>query len=58
MVNVPFTIDIFKIFQKNGVPENFIDRCFKLFSNRTQVPTVEKKRLRLFLPYLGTISLL
>ena len=49
-------------FQKNGYPENFIDRCFKLFLNRIhilkeKVPTVEKKPLRLVLPYLGTIPL-
>ena len=51
-----------EIFQKNGHPENFIDRCFKLFLNRIhilkkKVPTVEKKPLRLVLPCLGTISL-
>ena len=51
-----------EIFQKNGHTENFIDRCFKLFLNRIhilkdKVPTVEKKPLRLVLPYLGTISL-
>ena len=51
-----------EIFQKNSYPENFIDRCFKLFLNRIhilkeKVPTVEKKPLRLVLPYLGTISL-
>ena len=51
-----------EIFQKNGYPENFIDRCFKVFLNRThilkvKVPTVEKKLLQLVLPYLGTISL-
>ena len=51
-----------KIFQKNGYPENLIDRCFKLFLNRThilyeKVPTVEKKLLRLVLPYLWPISL-
>ena len=50
------------MFQKNGFPENFIDRCFKLFLNRIcilkeKVPTVEKKPLRLVLAYLGTISL-
>ena len=50
-----------EIFQKNGYRENFIDRCFKLFINRThilkqKVPTVEKKPPRLVLPYLGTIS--
>ena len=52
-----------EIFQKNGYPENFIDRCFKLFLNRIyilkeNVPAVEKKPLRLVLPYLRTISLL
>ena len=51
-----------EIFQKNGYPENFIDRCFKLFINSThilkqKVPTVEKNPPRLVLPYLGTISL-
>ena len=51
-----------EIFKKNGNPENFIDRCFKLFLDRIhilkeKVPTVEKKPLRLVLPYLGNISL-
>ena len=50
-----------EIFQKSGYPENFIDRCFKLFLNRMhiligKVPTIEKP-LQLVLPYLGTISL-
>ena len=50
-----------EIFQKNGYPDNFIGRSFKLFLNRIhilkeKVPTVEKKPLRLVLPYLGTIS--
>ena len=49
-----------EIFQKNGYPENFIARCFKLFLNRIhilkdKVPIVEKKPLQLVLPYLGTI---
>ena len=44
-----------EIFPKNGYPENFMDRCFKLFLKR--IPTIEKKPLRLFLPHLGTISL-
>ena len=26
-----------EIFQKNGYPENFIDRCFKLFLNRIHI---------------------
>ena len=51
-----------EIFQKNGYPENFIDRCFKLFLNRInilkeKVSAVEKKPLRLAPPHLGTISL-
>ena len=51
-----------EIFQKNGCPENFIDKCLKLFFNRIHilkenVPTVEKKPLRLVLPYLETILL-
>ena len=48
------------IFQKNGYPKNFIDKCFKKFLNvhlvKENVPTVEKKHLRLVLPYLGIIS--
>ena len=36
------------IFQKNGYPKNFIDKCFKKFLNnvhlvKENVPTVEKK---------------
>ena len=51
-----------EIFQKNGYPENFIDRCFKLCLNRIHIlnkklPTVEEKSLRLVLPYLAAISL-
>ena len=51
-----------EIFQKNGYPKNFVDRCFKKFLNNVHlveenVPTVEKKRLLLVLPYLGIISL-
>ena len=50
------------IFRKNGYPENFIDKCFKKFLNnvhlvKENLPTVEKKRLLLVLPYLGIISL-
>ena len=50
------------IFQKNGYPKNLIDKCFKNFLNNVHlvkgnVPTVEKKRLLLVLPYSGTISL-
>ena len=50
------------IFRKNDYPENFIDNCFKKFLNnvhlvKEKIPTVEKKRLLLVLPYLGIISL-
>ena len=50
------------IFRKNGYPKNFIDKCFIKFLNnvhpvKENVPTVEKKRLLLVLPYLGIISL-
>ena len=50
------------IFQKNGYLKNFIGKCFKLFLNRIhvlkdKVTAVEKKPLRLVLPYLGAISL-
>ena len=49
-----------EIFQKNGYPENFIDRCFKLFLNRIHISKkrflVEKKPLQLVLSYLETIS--
>ena len=49
-------------FQKNGYPNNFIDKCFKKFLNnvhlvKENVPTVEKKRLLLVLPYLRRKSL-
>ena len=51
-----------KIFRKNGYPESFIDKCFKKFLDsihlvKEKVPTVERKRLLLVLPYLGVISL-
>ena len=51
-----------KIFPKNGYPESFIDKCFKKFLDnihlvKEKVPTVERKRLLLVLPYLGMISL-
>ena len=50
------------IFRKNGYPKNFIDKCFIKFLNnvhpvKENVPTVEKQRLLLVLPYLGIISL-
>ena len=50
------------IFQKNGYPENFIDKCFKKFVNnvhliKENVPTVEKKCLLLVLSYLEIISM-
>ena len=51
-----------RIFQKNGYPKNFIDKCFKKFLNnvhlvKENVRTVEKKGLLLALPYLAIISL-
>ena len=51
-----------EIFQKNGYPENFIDKCFELSLNRIhilkeKVSTVEKKALRQALPYLEIKSL-
>ena len=51
-----------EIFQKNGYPGNFIDKCFKKFLNnidlvKENVPTVEKKHLLLVFAYLGIISL-
>ena len=50
------------MFQKNGYPKNFIDKCFKKFFIivhlfKENVLTVEKKRLVLVLPYLGITSL-
>ena len=50
-----------EIFQKNGYPGNFIDKCFKKFLNNMHIvkenlPKVEKKRLPLVLPCLGIIS--
>ena len=49
-----------EIFQKTVYPENFIDRRFGLFLNRTYIPkekapTVEKKPQRLVFLYLGTL---
>ena len=51
-----------EIFQKNGYPTNFIDKCFKKFLNnihlvKENVPTVGKRHLLIVLPYLGIISL-
>ena len=50
-------------FLKNACPENFINKCFKKFTDKIHVLkeatlTVEKKPYVLFLPYLGLISLL
>ena len=50
-----------EIFQKNGYPENAIDRCITMFLNIIRipiekVPTITKKPPRLVLPYLGTLS--
>ena len=59
--NILFTIDTLKetIFEENYYPENFIDRCFKLFLNKINtlkesVSIVEKKPLRLILSFLDT----
>ena len=42
LVNVSSTTDTLReIFQKNGYLENFIDRCFKLFSSR--IHTLKKR---------------
>ena len=51
-----------EIFQRNGYPKSFIDKCFKKFLDRLHIikstsATVGKKALRLVLPYLGPISL-
>ena len=51
-----------EIFQRNGYPKSFKDKCFKKFLDRLHIikptsATVEKKALRLVLPYLGPISL-
>ena len=51
-----------RIFCKNDYPENFIDKYFKKFLGnihfvKDKVPTVERKRLLLVLPYFGVISL-
>ena len=50
------------IFQKNGYPKIFIDKCFKKFLNnihlvKKNVPTVGKKYLVLVPPYFEIISL-
>ena len=55
-------IPLREIFQKNGYPDNFIDRYFKQFLNRIhilkeKVPTGERKPVRSVLPYLKTICL-
>ena len=41
-------IPLREIFQKNGYPDNFIDRCFKLFLNRIHIlkeknPTIKNE---------------
>ena len=51
-----------EIFQRNGYPKSFIDKCFKKFLDRLHIikptsATVEKKALRIVLPYLRPISL-
>ena len=51
-----------EIFQRNGYPKLFTDKCFKKLLDRLDIikptsATVGKKALRLVLPYLGLISL-
>ena len=53
---------ILRYFQGNGYPKSFIDKCFKKFLDRLHIikptsATVEKKALRIVLPYLRPISL-
>ena len=57
-----YLIPLREIFQKNGYPDNFIDRYFKQFLNRIhilkeKVPTGERKPVRSVIPYLKTICL-
>ena len=57
-----YTLNLKEIFWKNCYRENFIDECFKMFTDNIQVVketalTVEKKPLVLVLPCLGSISL-
>ena len=51
-----------EIFQRNGNPKSFVDKCFKkvlerLYIIKITLATMEKKSLRLVLSYLGPISL-
>ena len=51
-----------QIFLKNCCPQNFINRCFKIFLNNIHVVEqnilrLEKKPLVLVLPYVGSVSL-
>ena len=51
-----------EIFQRNGYPKSFVNKCFKKFLDRLHIikptsATMEKKTLHLVLPYLGSISL-
>ena len=43
-----------EIFQKNGYPENFIDRCFRLLLDRIHIL---KEKIEKMLPYLETRKL-
>ena len=50
-----------EMFQRNGYPKSFIDKCFKKFLDRLHITkpaleTVEKKSLRVGFIYLGPIS--
>ena len=51
-----------EIFQRNGYPTSFIDKCFEKCLDRLNIikptlATVEKKPLSLVLPYVGPIFL-
>ena len=55
-------IELKEIFEKNGYDNQFSDRCFRTFLNKSYsktVPqhTVPKKDIYVFLPYLGKLSL-
>ena len=60
-----FHLELVKLiddFNNNGYPENFIDKCFKVFLDnkyriQEKVITMPRKTLFLVLPYLGRLSL-
>ena len=48
--------------KRNGYPNNIIDKCIQLFFNKIytvkkQISTVEKKKIIIVLPFLGSFSL-